>query len=267
MMIKAIKRFDLKIIKYSWLWELILVACLSFGLFEIFSLIFKGVVFDNARDVGIIIGVIIAGVISLIVSFNNKENEINKYRMKWCEDIRELAHDYMAEISSMQSTISIRDRKFKTKHSKLRYYYDNYVNNIGTESIRRIERSGYKVDLMLKNRGDVKEEGSVHALFESLNDRFLRVIVLITFYGEKSKNGEDVTDFDEKVNDISEILDGLKKNYIDPLGDKVSDYLGDEWNKIKYGGFWFRCKKCLMFSIIISLCVFFLRRVVLEGAP
>jgi|GEM_PF-6116337 len=264
MIFKNIKKMDAIYIKYSWIWEFILIFAVTYICLCLLSHFLNDIVYDDAREIGIVFGALIAGVISLIISLNNKESEINKYRAKWCEDIRILAYSYIATISSTINTVSFMDVKFKTPYSKLGHYYDNFFNASAMEAIRETEEKGFEIDLMLMNKGDERTEVSVHVLFEKLNNEFFEIMAFIHRRGGEVKGGEDIENIEEKITDISNRLSLLGGNFINPLIFEVDGYLNNEWNKIEYGGFWFRVKRCLMFSVILSLSLFFIFKVVMQ---
>ncbi|NYT73707.1 hypothetical protein HZU72_14915 [Halomonas sp. QX-2] len=254
-LIDWIKFKDTKYIQYGWIWEILLIIFLSIIFtFLIFSMMAKFIT-GEAKDIGFLVAGVIAGLVSILISFNNKENELNKYRIKWCDDIRGLAHSYIAEVTAAHNSLCLLDQKYESYHSRLLFYYDNFIEHIGFEVLRDIEEKSIKVDLLLERKGDFKAEKIVHELFEFFNDEFLSIVARIYFLGGRLKAGENVENIEADVGEIKECLDNLNDVYLIPFRVEVGVYLNDEWNKVKFGSFWFRVKRSFIISLIIALFV------------
>lgn len=250
-----VKFQDTKYIQYGWVWEVLVVFLLSivFAFFIFFMM--AEFITGEVKDIGFLVAGVIAGLVSILISLNNKENELNKYRIKWCDDIRELAHSYIAEVTAAHNSLCLLDQKYQTYHSRLFFYYDNFINHIGFEVLRDIEEKSIKVDLLLERKGDFKAEKIVHELFEFFNDEFLSIIARIYFLGGRLKSGEEMKNVEADVGEIKKRLDDFSDVYLNPFRIEVGVYLNDEWNKVKYGSFWFRVKRSFIISLILALFI------------
>lgn len=257
----SIKLKDSKYMHFSWIWELVLIIFLSaIGSFSLVFLINKSAD-GEVGDIGFLVAGVIAGLVSLLVSFNNKESELNKYRVKWCDDVRVLSHAYISEVSAIHVSMCLLDMDYTSNSSKLMYYYDSFEENVGFDSIKTVEEKKLKIELLLGKKNENDVEGKVYKLFNDLHSKFLDIVVEVHVLGSSFKSGSVVKDLNARISGVSADFNDLESSYITPLKEEISIYLNSEWNKIKFGGFWFRVKRCVMISLIMVFFISFVYKI------
>lgn len=90
-------------VKKNKLFNFQLFQCLSFwaGFGGVFTGGFFLHIFEmEMSDISAVIAVLTAGVVSLMVANQSKENEIDKHREKWCADLREHYSNFSAAVNA-----------------------------------------------------------------------------------------------------------------------------------------------------------------------
>lgn len=253
-----VRKWDSNHLEWSWLWELVLFVSLNYIYYYVF-IYFVNIDGDfETRDIGIVaVGLLAAGV-SLLTSYNAKENELNKYRAKWCDEIRSISNEYISELMFFRAIMNFKVSEYESSHGKVLHYINVYDSKFGIDFIKDIQEKNSKIDLYLIRGEEDKVEVGVYNDFIEVQNKVISLVVEVEILGECVKSGKILKGFDEDVDALYEDFNDFEDDFIDPLRFHVAGYLDGEWKKIKVGGFNYRVKKVFLLSFISSVVISFL---------
>lgn len=211
----------------------------------------------GVKEIGTIMTALSAGVITLIISDKNRENEVDKHKEKWCSDFREQYSGFLAAINDfsrkMFKGVSEEQRKNGDAFDKI------YSNAIALdEEIKEINRLQHVLALYLVSKYKDDPRYNILVKSEALSKLIRRKVSDINILGNKFVNG---TDFDEDdASSYSSIVHDFEKDMrsdLVRLTIKVKVYLDGEWKKLRKGAGVNSYSKNSYFSILVFLLVSF----------
>lgn len=199
-----------------------------------------------------------AGVVSLIVSEQNKENELNKHREKWCCELKIVYSDFLNSINAFLRKSFEGVDKSDISHINNFFIISDNLKNCGKE-ILEIERLYNLLSLYLLTKENDDAEYRLYLIAESLMKE-----IKSYEYGFLSKrgadmnlnSGEDLKNFDYKMLLLS--LDRIASKEIKEQTLCVKVYLDREWFRIKTGYYEHHLRKTFFYLFLFFLVGIFL---------
>lgn len=213
----------------------------------------------QVRDFSYIIAVLLAGIISLLISETNKENEINKHREKWCSELRGYVSEFSTAVNSLARNIfqGVGDYRKPT----FKVVEELYENTRDCEkSIMELDRLQHILAMYLYPEWDDKPEMKLLGKIENIKDGLEECIKEIKDMRNEmssAENGRVFSALDARGVNVSKRINKLSGDDLEVLVIGVKVYLDSEWKDIKRGRFWFKLKRGFFISLMVFLLSLF----------
>lgn len=227
----------------------ITVAIAILGVFWAIMLIYEigGTLGVPPEAVAILIAPVLGGMIVLIASETNRENELNKHREKWCSDVRDFIGEYCGQVSDLSFNVYVHNDKNANGKDLARSLGSNFLKN--RSEVLSMKKNLHKIRLYLEREDCKKDESVIYSKCSEILDLIMRCEIDVGIY---ARGGQGFT---MSPDEVSKAMIRMDDDHVAELVLLTRRHLEKEWLRIKLGSGSYRYRRVALVLITAFIII------------